>query len=464
MIIAQVGVSWQVRRPRRSLRSVTVSAPLRLLPSQLPGGLSRGGMSRSRTMPSIPDREEGGCRRTKDPTLEQMGDTTMRAARWAAIAAAGAAVLTTARPAGAVPAFARREGVLCQMCHFRPPELNQDGHEYLHRGLREEPGEGAREEAEGGAAVLGQAGAIRWDHYLSVVGDEAFVNVEHEGATFDAGEVSLLVGGPFDSRWSALAHAAFNAEEGGSEVESVWGMYVAPWEHRLGSARFGKLMPDSILLNQGDITLPLSTPLVLSVPTEAGSGWTPTTMLRGAEVGAVDARWNAYLGAAQPQFEEGDEGDPHTDLYASAEYLFTPRGDSLTAYGYWGATDLPPEEEQRDFHRWGLFGNIYYQYRTKAVVGYLAGSDEAPDGTDLDTSGYFLLWEQLLTDRWAAYARWDWLKQDRLDGGSETVRGPTLGASFWAQTHAWLTAEAQFLNELDETGGNTYTVQLTWAF
>ena len=28
----------------------------------------------------------------------------------------------------AVPAFARREGAKCQMCRFRLPELNEDGH------------------------------------------------------------------------------------------------------------------------------------------------------------------------------------------------------------------------------------------------------------------------------------------------------------------------------------------------
>jgi hypothetical protein len=387
--------------------------------------------------------------------------------RWVAAAVIAAAVLGTARPAAAVPAFARREGVVCQACHFRPPELNEAGHAYLHRGLRMETGEGAGGETPSSAGVLGQAAAIQWDKYLSLVGDEAYTNVEHEGGAFDAGEVSLLAGGPFDPRWAALAHVAVEVEEGGTEVENAWGLYVMPWENRFGSARFGKLLPDAVLLNQGDFTLPLSTPLVLSVPTEAGSEWTPTTPLTAVELGGVEeGRWNVYLGAAQPEFEEeGDPGgDPHTDIYASGEYLFTPQGDSLTVYGYWGATNLPPDDEQRDFHRWGLFGNIYYKYRTKAVVGYLSGSDEAPDGSNLDTSGYFLLWEQLLTDRWAAYARYDRLKQDELEGGSQTLHGPALGASFWAQTHAWLTAEAQFLNEAEETGGNMYTLQLTWAF
>ena len=43
------------------------------------------------------------------------------------------------RSSEAIPAFARREGARCQMCHFRLPELNEDGHAYVRRGLREAP-------------------------------------------------------------------------------------------------------------------------------------------------------------------------------------------------------------------------------------------------------------------------------------------------------------------------------------
>lgn len=39
-------------------------------------------------------------------------------------------------------AFARRESAKCQMCHFRLPELNEDEHSSIRRGLREERGGG----------------------------------------------------------------------------------------------------------------------------------------------------------------------------------------------------------------------------------------------------------------------------------------------------------------------------------
>lgn len=48
--------------------------------------------------------------------------------------------LLQVRSSQAVPAFARREGAKCQTCHFRLPELNEDGHSYIRRGLREERG------------------------------------------------------------------------------------------------------------------------------------------------------------------------------------------------------------------------------------------------------------------------------------------------------------------------------------
>jgi hypothetical protein len=111
----------------------------------------------------------------------------------------------------------------------------------------------------------------------------------------------------------------------------------------------------------------------------------------------------------------------------------------------------------------GLFGNLYRKQQ-KWVAGYLSGSDTAADGTRLDNSGWFLLGEQLLSDRWAAYARYDRYRQDLLRGGSQRIRGPALGASWWMRTEAWLTVEAQALATSDRGTERTLSAQLTLAF
>src|SRR5205814_405977 len=62
-------------------------------------------------------------------------ETSLRRTYW--IACCLSLFVTLCGPAArAVPAFARQEGVTCQTCHFRPPELNAEGRAYLLRGLR----------------------------------------------------------------------------------------------------------------------------------------------------------------------------------------------------------------------------------------------------------------------------------------------------------------------------------------
>ncbi len=68
------------------------------------------------------------------------------------------ASLLQVRTSQAVPAFARRESAKCQMCHFRLPELNEDGHSYIRRGLREERGGMAPQMG----MVMGELGPLSW--------------------------------------------------------------------------------------------------------------------------------------------------------------------------------------------------------------------------------------------------------------------------------------------------------------
>lgn len=321
----------------------------------------------------------------------------------------------------AIPAFARREGVQCQMCHFRLPELNEDGHAYLRRGLREEPGDMTEEMGQMGempeeeqsktptaatSRPLGVPLPLSWADYLTVMGHHMFVAQKNAKAEFDAGMIDVWAAGPLNLHWSGLANPSFDIQNGGSDVDQAYGQYITRWTEQFGSVRFGQMYPFAILFNQGGPSMPLSTPVVLSTSGDTGNAWTPVSVLRGVEIGAVDLpHWNAYLGAAQPQPETGEsthaEGgisdagmgsDQHIDLYASSEFLFGKDGNSLTLYGYWGKADLPPAGDEHSFHRVGVFGNIYGS-STKGVVGYLTGKDDTVDGRSLDNSGYFLLAE-----------------------------------------------------------------------
>ncbi len=109
--------------------------------------------------------------------------------------------LLQVRISQAVPALARRESAKCQMCHFRLPELNEDGHSYIRRGLREErPGvepmsgmamgssHGAKSPPVASTArPLGEALPLEWQHYMTVMGHHTYEARNHEKAHFTRG-------------------------------------------------------------------------------------------------------------------------------------------------------------------------------------------------------------------------------------------------------------------------------------
>lgn len=236
------------------------------------------------------------------------------------------------RPAQALPAFARREGVKCQMCHFRLPELNEDGHSYIRRGLREARGgmapqmgmemgtkEVAKTPVASTARPLGEALPLEWQNYLTVMGHHTYEARSHARAGFHPGMIDGWIGGPLDPHWSGIANFAFDIEAGGVEVEQAYAQFSTSWSPRFASLRFGQLLPLAVLFNGGGAAMPLSTPVVLETPSRAQNPWVPATLLRGVEIGVVDLpKWNAYVDAGQPQTDDLADAS-HTDVYASAE-------------------------------------------------------------------------------------------------------------------------------------------------
>ena len=376
----------------------------------------------------------------------------------------------------AVPAFARRESAKCQMCHFRLPELNEDGHSYIRRGLREEPGGmapqtgmvmGTREVAKPPAASidrpLGEALPLEWQHYLTLMGHHTYEARAHEKAAFHSGMIDGWIGGPLDQHWSGIANFAFDIEAGGVEVEQAYAQYITSWSPRFTSLRFGQLLPFAILFNGGGAAMPLSAPVVLETPSRAANPWAPATLLRGVEVGAVNLpRWNAYVGAGQPQIANL-VGASHTDVYASAEYLIGEKGNALSGFGYMGAIAASPGKPSLDYERVALFANAYGP-KTKGVLGVLWGRDKPARDKSLGTKGGFLLGEVMLAERWAGYARYDYAKREAPIGDAEITDGPTLGVSFWAQTQVRLTLESQFLKSTGTSRDRSAIAELMWAF
>ena len=384
--------------------------------------------------------------------------------------------LLQARSSEAVPAFARREGVKCQMCHFRLPELNQDGHAYIQRGFREERGGmtpetgmvmGTREAAKAPAAAtarpLGQPLPLEWQDYLTVMGHHTYEARNNERAMFHAGMLDVWIGGPLDQHSSAIVGLEVDMETGGVHGEQAYAQFNTAWSARFASVRVGQLLPFAVLFNGGGAAMPLSRPVVLTAPASVDNPWAANTLIRGAELGVVDlSRWNAYVGVGQPQIE-GLMGASHTDVYASTEYLIGEQGNSVSGFGYKGTISASPGQPAVGYDRVALFANVY-RPRAKGVLGLLWGNDRPTGGQSLGSAGGFLLGEVLLAERWATYARYDWANRDTPVGKDESTDGPTLGVSFWAQTQVRLSIETQFLQSTGAARDRSATAELMWAF
>ena len=341
----------------------------------------------------------------------------------------------------------------------------------------------AREQPPGNQSSL----APRRRRYFSVMGYHMLILQRGHQPKLNAGVAHLRIAGPFGPRLSGRASPWFDIQDGGADVGQAWVHSNTRRPAQFGSGRFGRLIPFAIFSNQGGPQMSMTQPLVLATAADTGTAWTPGSPLRGLELGFV-ARpgWSVYLGAGEARLEGGNtttrsmrlyatpewkrwhagnlaSGNRQTGLYASADYLWGPSGNSVTLYGYWGRATLPVSAARGGLHRVGAFANFYLP-QTKMVAGYLTGKDTAAGGRSLEMPGFFMLAERLLTDRWAVYGRYDGLRRGLDAGGSQQITGPTLGVSWWVQTQMRLTLEGQVLNTSAQPQDRRLVTGLFWNF
>lgn len=407
----------------------------------------------------------------------------MRKYRWAAVLTCVAAVLAmSAQAVLAIPAFARKEGLKCQSCHFRMPDLNPFGRAYAQRGFRVAVESGAKKKETKPAATAPAKGkkplgtpTTKLPNYVDIEGRLVTSPGGSIDDTFTISRIGLLLGGALSGQWSAFVDPNFSAERN-SDTNQAYVQYVTKMGPMVGSIRFGQMLPYAILLNQGRSGASIQPPDSLTLATQDGS---PTTLLRGIEVGLSRQNdWYAYAGAARLHFNDELDDAPwpghHTNFYASYEKILDSKGDSVALYGLSGRVTDPYstyiynyydylyDYKDADFHKIGLFANIY-QGRTKGVLGYVNGKMDSSVVGPIRTSGWFLQAETLLSDRWAVFGRYDHFRGDWNDPeyGRDTFRfsDSTIGASYWLSTQTSLTLEDSF-NE----GDSLFLGRLLWVY
>ena len=393
---------------------------------------------------------------------------TMRRS-WAVLAATWAAIVW-ADPAAAIPAFARRYGVECHMCHQGFPKLNKTGHRFKERGFR-----------------LDQEDAFKPADWLRSIPLRARASgsryFPEGGEAIDTGFVRLTSAGNLGSRVSYWADSGllFDDSDGTDtyvEPSDAWVRVEILPEGKL-YARAGRM----------ELDLPFTqarTPHLFSYPVYFGNAGQEIDTLGayhhalevGGLLGGETYRWSAAVtsGADDPQgdalFDAAglprSSGDFEWNLYVRA----SRRGESsrLGLFSYVGRNTLAvagpvrPQAWQDDLLRVGADADLWPVARLNVYGLYLYGrnSDALPDVRGAGGSGrrsslhggfvqgdYHLVEKQvegfLKEVALALTLRGNWMRRPTPDlASNESASSVYPGVRFWLRERFRLSFEYGF--------------------
>jgi hypothetical protein len=163
---------------------------------------------------------------------------------------ASTALFAAADPASAIPAFARREGQPCSLCHSNFPKLNTTGMEYKSNGFRF-PGEPVQNvwDLKGGppVAVIAQVKAFIDHSEIAGQNDDT-----DDGPDMEIENISVVGAGNFSGRVSGFAELEFDGG-GNAEAGPTWGQVndlIGPQGEGNLNLRLGKTVADLPFLSQ----------------------------------------------------------------------------------------------------------------------------------------------------------------------------------------------------------------------
>lgn len=368
----------------------------------------------------------------------------------------------------AIPAFARKYTLNCNVCHTRPPRLNTFGEKFLENGYQL-PGT-----EDGGIVGKKRLGEVTLDdvtNYLAfrLRGNaiRAFdYNRNGRGGTpgdkveFAFPEVfSLFVAGTVTNNVGIFVELETNLEEEATGVERGFFTINNIWKHDLAHLRVGRFDPsafwsyptlrqqlelvgDSTVLN-GSFVMPTLNRIAL-VPAafsakfsglfdRSGTAILPTDLSlfnavaeNGFDVhGRPFGEWFLYqVGILNGANETFGDSNNHKDVYVMARIdhaqsdLFSA---SLSGFAYWGQSNAKLSTGRDvNWNRYGVAGNLRYKMVDVYGAFVIDRVDNLPGGLAFDdtATGATVEADVLVTDRILLS-----LRVDHLDaGGLPTTR------------------------------------------
>jgi len=360
-------------------------------------------------------------------------------------------LLIHASPASAVPAWSRRYGFSCGMCHAYPSlQLTATGLDFLRRGHRLKDDKFDKDLA----------------NLLSVHGEWTYTKQEKEPAPFESPDAHLHAGGAISSHFSTYADVTLN----GGDLETLMLQFTK--EHGDDSyftARIGKISP-TIIRNYGNgLMASASTPLVLTDVTLADNPFTPARESFGLDVGRRWKRLFVQAGVLNGEDVPGQAAvNDHKDFFASAELTATEQPTGVGLYYYRGGYDLGDPAAAALFDRYdrtSVFAN-FTRDKVRLAGAYVFGKDRVQTLAERKIRGFYVQLDAHPADWSVPFARYDWVKTEVEDESDRTWK-VTIGSAF-RLFESEITAGRAVLElyRKSEAGvaANGVMVNMLWAF
>ncbi len=307
--------------------------------------------------------------------------------------------------AWSIPAFARKEGVGCAMCHTTVPRLNEYGFKYRKAGFRD-PGDIGKElDSFNYADVFSARVQARFDVKRRDMGS----NNKTTSNQLNLHEVTLYpLSGSFGKHYGSLFELSM-ANEDFVEIENAYFRYTWGNENAWWSARLGIFHPFEGY-GASDRPFSLSRPFFQGATSNNGTGSTYFKMWgfdqAGAELAYVKNHTTMSVTLYNGIFVADDEGsykafpaagghltktagfqnDDSKDVQLFLNQALDENGSGLSVYYYYGQADLPmpgvsstafdaTSSFENDFHRVAAYGSFLATQQVEFNGGFAWSRD-----------------------------------------------------------------------------------------
>lgn len=330
----------------------------------------------------------------------------------ALVALVGFVTLLYAPRALAIPAWSRRYGVECSMCHSFPSlQLNAEGLDFFRRGHR----------------FSGDAADKEFTHLLSAHVEWEYDLTQQQSTAFQSPAFHLHAGGSFSSVFSGYLDANVN-----SDFEVIYLQATKEFDKdAFVTVRGGKISP-SLIRNYGNgLMASASTPLILTDATLDANPFEPARDSYGVDLGG---RWKSVFlqaGVVNGMDVPGQaQVKNHKDFFATGEIALPDGISGAGLYYYRGGYDLGDPSTQLlfdQYDRFGVFAN-FTRDPFRLAGAYLTGTDRVDTLSDRKIRGFFAQFDVQPAGWLVPFARYEEVRTEVDDDTSLTRKG-TIGSA-----------------------------------